>query len=233
MSSRKFIIYFLFLISVATIIRAETLTIASDVFIIPTRKPDAIITANTLVVKDGIALLEGNVKAIRGNDILTCNRAILNQSEEWIVATLTPRLYQKVAIVETKVTRESTLDARTIKWNGKSGKFNASDSVNMKIDEKTWDLATHSWVIISADNMLGYRDKEHLIFNGKVKIRDKDHFGRGQRLDYFKKSSTAIITGDAYVETKEWNRKKAKFEKKIITGKKITYNTKTKDVTSE
>ena len=89
------------------------------------------------------------------------------------------------------------------------------------------------YVIISANEMLGYRDKEHLIFSGKVKVRDKDHFGRGRRLDYFKETSMAILTGDAYVETKEWNAKKAKFEKKIITGSKIKYNTKTKEAISE
>lgn len=226
-------LFCIFVVSGVLAVEDKKLEIASSAFAIPSRPPDIVITANTMTVKDGEAILEGNVRATRGPDILTCNRAIINNSEKFIIATLTPRLYRKEAILKEKLTREATLDARTIFWNSKTGRFNASDSVNMKIDERTWDLATHSWVIISSDEMLGFRDKKHLIFSGNVKVRDKDHFGKGHRLDYYKDTSTAILSGDAYVKTKEWNKKKAKYEDKIIEGEKITYNTKTKEAISE
>jgi lipopolysaccharide export system protein LptA len=186
-----------------------------------------------MTVKDEVAYLEGNVVAKRKFDLLTCNKAIVSDNPRWLLASLTPRLYRKEPIFEKKLTRELFLDARNIFWDSESGKFNASDSVNLKIEEKTWDMATYSWVIISSDAMAGYRDNNRLLFSGNVKIRDKDRFGEGQRLDYMKDSSTAILSGNAYVETKEWNEKTHKFEKRVITGERIIYNTETKEATSE
>lgn len=206
---------------------------ASDTFVIPERKPDVIITANTMTVKDDLAYLEGNVKAIREGDILTCNRAIVSQKPQWVLASLTPKLYRKQSVPELKVTREMHLEARNIFYDSDGGKFNASDSVTVRLEEKSWDLATYTWALITADAMVGFKESNRLIFSGNVKIKDKDHFGRGNRLDYLKDSNTAILSGNAYVETQEFNAKKGQMEKKTIEGQKITYNTETKEATSE
>lgn len=206
---------------------------ASDTFVIPESKPDVIITANTMTVKDDLAYLEGNVKAIREGDILTCNRAIVSQKPQWVLASLTPKLYRKQSVPELKVTREMHLEARNIFYDADGGKFNASDSVTVRLEEKSWDLATYTWALITADAMVGFKESNRLIFSGNVKIKDKDHFGRGNRLDYLKDSNTAILSGNAYVETQEFNAKKGQMEKKTIEGQKITYNTETKEATSE
>ena len=223
----------LLLISSTLYAQQEALETASATFAIPKEKPDIVITANSMNIKDGIAKLEGNVRATRQGDLLTCNRALVSNSPRWLLASLTPRLFRKESIFEKKVTRELFLDARNIYWNAETGKFNASDSVNLRIEEKSWDLATYTWVIITSDAMAGYRDNKRLIFSGNVKIKDKDRFGRGQRLDYLKDTSTAVLTGNAYIETKEWNSKKGKFEKRIVTGERITYNTETKEAIAE
>lgn len=125
------------------------------------------------------------------------------------------------------------LEARNIFYNVDAGKFNASNSVNLRLEERSWDLATYSWVIISSDEMVGFKDTNRLIFSGNVKIKDKDHFGRGNRLDYLKDANTAVLSGNAYVETRELNEKTGKMEKRILEGDKITYNTKTKEATSQ
>lgn len=213
--------------------RLYSQTEASATFEIPSTKPDIVITSNSMSIKDGIAKLEGNVRATRAGDLLTCNRALVNNSPRWLLASLTPRLFRKESIIEKKITRELFLEARNIYWNSDTGKFNASDSVNLRIEEKSWDLATYTWVIITSDAMAGYRDNKRLIFSGNVKVKDKDRFARAQRLDYLKDTSTAVLTGNAYVETKEWNQKKGKFEKRILTGERITYNTETKEAISE
>lgn len=206
---------------------------ASTTFSIPERDPDMIITANTMSVKDKLAYLEGNVKATRGNDILTCNRAVVSDSPQWVLASLTPKLYRKENLAELKLQREMHLDARNIFYDVASGKFNASDSVSVRLEERSWDLATYSWVLITADAMAGFKDSNRLIFSGNVKVKDKDHFAKGNRLDYLKSSNTAILTGNAYVETSEFNVKKGQMEKRIIEGEKITYNTETKEAVSE
>lgn len=208
-------------------------TPASGTFFIPETPPSIVITANTMLVKDGIAMLEGDVKATREGDILTCNRALVSNSPRWLLASLTPRLYRRETIPEQKIIRETNLEARNIYFDSDSGKFNASDSVNVKIEERSWDLATYTWAVITADEMLGYRDSKRMIFSGNVKIRDKDRFGRGHRLDYMKETSTAILSGDAMVETTEFNKKTGKLEKRIIEGQKITYNTDTREAVSE
>ncbi len=206
---------------------------ASNTFYIPETKPDIVITANTMLVKDGIATLEGDVRATREGDILTCNRALVSNSPRWLLASLTPRLYRRETIPEQKLIRESNLEARCIFFDNENARFNASDSVNVKIEERSWDLATYSWVIISADEMLGFRDSGRLIFSGNVRIKDKDSYGRGHRLDYLNESSTAILTGDAMVETQELDKKTGKMEKRRLEGQKITYNTETKEAVSE
>ncbi len=206
---------------------------ASDTFAIPERLPDIVITANTMTVKDEIAYLEGNVKATRAGDILTCNRALASQKPRWVLASLTPKLYRKEMNYQLKVHREMHLEARNIFYDIDSGRFNASDSVSVRLEEKTWDLATYSWVLITADAMAGFKDSNRLLFSGNVKIRDKENFGQGNRLDYLKDSSTAILSGNAFVETQEFNAKKGKFEKRIVEGQKISYNTKTKEASSE
>jgi len=208
-------------------------TPASGTFFIPETPPSIVITASTMLVKDGIATLEGNVKATREGDILTCNRALVSNSPRWLLASLTPRLYRRETIPEQKIIRETNLEARNIYFDSDSGRFNASDSVNVKIEERSWDLATYTWAVITADEMLGYRDSKRMIFSGNVKIRDKDRFGRGHRLDYMKETSTAILSGDAMVETTEFNKKTGKLEKRIIEGQKITYNTDTREAVSE
>lgn len=210
-----------------------SMELASDTFTIPGRPPDMVITSNTLTVKDKLAYLEGNVKATRQNDILTCNRAIVNQDPQWILASLTPKLYRKEALVELKLLREMHLEARNIFYDVDAGKFNASDSVSVRLEERSWDLATYSWLLITADAMAGFKGSNRLIFSGNVKVKDKDHFAHGNRLDYLKDSNTAILSGDAYIETNEFNEKSGKMEKRIIEGQKITYNTETKEAVSE
>ncbi len=205
----------------------------SMTFHIPEGKPDIVITANTMLVKDGIATLEGDVRATREGDILTCNRALVSNSPRWLLASLTPRLYRRETIPEQKLIRETNVEARSIYFDSDKGRFNASDSVNVKIEERSWDLATYSWVIITADEMLGFRDQKRLIFSGNVRIKEKDSYGRGHRLDYIHESSTAILTGDAMVETQELNKKTGKMEKRRLEGQKITYNTETKEAVSE
>ncbi len=206
---------------------------ASGTFYIPDTPPSIVINANTMLVRDGIATLEGDVKATREGDILTCNRAIVSNSPRWLLATLTPRLYRRETIPELKITRETNIEARNIYFDSDNGKFNASDSVNVKIEERSWDLATYSWAVITSDEMLGFRDNNRMIFSGNVKIRDQDRFGRGHRLDYLKETATAILSGNAMIETTEVNQKTGKIEKRIIEGQKITYNTETKEAVSE
>lgn len=212
---------------------ASTFTPASDTFHIPETPPDVVITANNMSVKDGVATLEGNVKATRVNDILTCNRALVNSSPRWMLASLTPRLYRREAIAEKKVIRELNLEARNIFWDSDSGKFSASDSVHLRIEERSWDLATYSWAVITADDMLGFRDNKRMIFSGNVKVRDQNRFGRGNRLDYLKDNNLAILSGNAMLETQETNKKTGKQEKRVIEGQKIIYNTETREVISE
>ena len=208
-------------------------TTASNPFLIPATPPDITITSDRMLIGSDVVTLEGNVRAIRSGDILTCHKAFMGENPRWILASRTPRLVRKESIPEKKLMREMTLDALNIRYDEASGTFNASPAVNLKIEERTWDLATYSWVIISADSMIGHQDDNHLSFNGNVRLKDKDHFGRGHHLDYFKNQATAYLTGDAMLETEEWNAKEKKMEKRILTGQKITYNTDTKEMQSE
>lgn len=206
---------------------------ASDSFRIPPEKPDTTITAQLMRFQNGLVILEGNVRAVRETDLLTCGRALLKNNPRWMLASITPRLYRKESVLEKKAVREMTLDARNILWKDGTGEINASDSVNTKVEERTWDLATYSWVIISANAMDGHRDSNVLNFHGSVKIKDKDHFGQGDHLRYDKASTTATLTGNAVVEMEKWSEKEKKMVKHILTGEKITYNTTTKEAASE
>lgn len=205
----------------------------AELFSIPATQPETIITADRLEVSSKTAVLIGNVKVVRQNDLLTAGKVILGQNPSWILATMTPRLFRKETINEKQLTRESTLDARNIRWNRTTNEIDASDSVVLKVEERTWDLGTYTCIIISADSMLGYRDNKTLKFEGNVKINDQKRFGQGRRLDYYKASSTVVLSGDAHVETEEWNEKNKRMEKKIIDGQRIEYRIDTKTIQSE
>lgn len=212
---------------------ADDFVPASDSFSIPVTPPDIIITANTMSVRNDQAILEGNVKATRESDILTCNRALVNSSPRWMLASLTPRLYRREAIPGQKVIRETNLEARNIFYDSDSGQFNASDSVHLRIEERTWDLATYTWAVITADEMLGFRDSKRMIFSGNVKVRDQERYGHGNRLDYLKDKSLAILSGNAVLETRQKNEKTGQMEPRILKGQKIVYDTQTRQAYSE
>ena len=221
------------IVASAQIDNKSIVLIATDPFHIPPEPPETTINANSLSFKPGSIILNGNVTASRGQDILTCQRAFLNKDPEWMLASVAPRLHRKENLPDKKAERETTLDANNILWHSKDGRIEASDSVIVTIEEKTWDLATYSKVLISANYMEGFRESQHLRFSGNVKINDKTRFGQGDNLDYDKASSTATLTGNARVETEKWNQKEKKMEKDIITGEIITYNFDTKQANSE
>lgn len=209
---------------------AET---ASDPFRIPADEPETVITAQSLELRSGLVYLLGKVKAVRGSDLLTCEKAMLRNKPQWLLASQTPRLYRKETLPDKMVIRESLLESENILWEQTGERVNASPSVTMKLEERSWDLATYTWAIISADEMEGFRSTNQLHFTGNVKLRDKSRFGEGQRLDYDRNANTAVLSGNARVETEEWSAKEKKMIKRIITGAKITYNMKTKEAMSE
>ncbi|MBI3038854.1 hypothetical protein HYY75_07385 [bacterium] len=206
---------------------------ASFTFIIPSEPPDTTITANSMHLQGGVIVLEGNVRGVRVSDILTCQKAFINKNKGWILASNTPRLFRKESDPEKQIIRESTLDALNIYWNNNDKRISASPAVTLKIEERSWDLATYSWVIISSDSMDGFQDSSELRFSGRVRIKDKDHFGQGESLDYYKASSTVILEGNAQVEMEEWSQKENKMIKKVITGQRINYNLDSKESSSE
>jgi len=207
--------------------------LGSATFYIPTTQPETIITAQTLYVASGIATLEGNVKAVKEGDLLTAGRALMGQNPQWLLASLTPRLFRKETIEDKQVSRETTLDARVIYWNSTTGEFDASDSVVVKIEERSWDLATYTWAIISADHMMGFRGDKQMKFDGNVRLKDKTRFGQGEHLDYFKASSTAVLIGNAHLEGEEWNAKEKMMKKRTVDGQRIEYHLDTKAMQSE
>ncbi len=232
MANKQTFAFLLFcLLAVASL--ADDFVPASDSFSIPVTPPDIIITANTMSVRNDQAILEGNVKATRESDILTCNRALVNSSPRWMLASLTPRLYRREAIPGQKVIRETNLEARNIFYDSDNGQFNASDSVHLRIEERTWDLATYTWAVITADEMLGFRDSKRMIFSGNVKVRDQERYGHGNRLDYLKDKSLAILSGNAVLETRQKNEKTGQMEPRILKGQKIVYDTQTRQAYSE
>ena len=232
MKKTRHLLLLLFVLLVAAAV-AKDFQPASDTFAIPETPPDIIITANTMTVRDGNAILEGNVKATRANDILTCNRALVNSSPRWLLASMTPRLFRREALPVQKIIRETNLEARNIFYDSDNGKFSASDSVHLRIEERSWDLATYTWAVITSDEMLGFRDSSRMIFSGNVKVRDQENYGYGNRLDYLKERSLAILSGNAVLETKEKNAKTGKMEPRVLKGQKIIYNTETRQAVSE
>ncbi len=213
--------------------RTSPAPIASDPFIIPDLPPSVTITAASMRFASGTVVLEGNVRSVRGPDLLTCGRANLYQNPRRMHATQAPRLFRKESLPEKCSTREMTLDATDIVWNDASGTVNASSSVTVRLEERTWDLATYSWLLISADAMEGETGSRRLQFDGNVKLKDREHFGQSRHLDYDRASSTVTLTGDAKVESEEWSPKEQRMVKRILTGQIIRYNTETKAATSE
>lgn len=213
--------------------RKKIQPIATAPFHIPATPPNMTITSSAMQFASGVVVLEGNVRAVRDPDLLTCGRARLYQTPRRIHATSVPRLFRKESLPEKRSTREMTLDATDILWNDASGTINASSGVAVKLEERTWDLATYTWVIISADAMEGDRATNRLRFDGNVKVKDREHFGQGNHLDYDRASSTATLTGDAMVESEEWSPKEQKMVKRTLTGQVIKYNTETKAASSE
>ncbi len=232
MEKTRHLLLLLFVLLVAAAF-AKDFQPASDTFAIPETPPDMIITANTMTVRDGNAILEGNVKATRANDILTCNRALVSNSPRWLLASMTPRLFRREALPVQKIIRETNLEARSIFYDSDNGRFNASDSVHLRIEERSWDLATYTWAVITSDEMLGFRDSSRMIFSGNVKVRDQENYGYGNRLDYLKEKSLAILSGNAVLETREKNAKTGKMEPRVLKGQKIIYNTETRQAVSE
>lgn len=232
MEKTRHLLLLLFVLLVAAAF-AKDFQPASDTFAIPETPPDMIITANTMTVRDGNAILEGNVKATRANDILTCNRALVSNSPRWLLASMTPRLFRREALPVQKIIRETNLEARNIFYDSDNGRFSASDSVHLRIEERSWDLATYTWAVITSDEMLGFRDSSRMIFSGNVKVRDQENYGYGNRLDYLKEKSLAILSGNAVLETREKNAKTGKMEPRVLKGQKIIYNTETRQAISE
>ena len=218
-------------------LRPEEFIPASNTFVIREEKPDALILADTLTAKANIIVLEGRVKATRQNDILTCNKATLSNKPQWIHATIKPNLFRKESIIETRVVREMNISAKNIYMGKDDGLISASDTVVVNIDETTWDLATHTRVVITADDMIGKEDSERIIFSGNVKIFEPEgktpSDGKGNRLDYLKKRSLAVLSGNAYLNTWEINPDTKQKERRRLTGKRIIYNTITKEGISE
>jgi len=105
--------------------------------------------------------------------------------------------------------------------------------VHLRIEERSWDLATYTWAVITSDEMLGFRDSSRMIFSGNVKVRDQENYGYGNRLDYLKEKSLAILSGNAVLETREKNAKTGKMEPRVLKGQKIIYNTETRQAVSE
>lgn len=232
MEKTRHLLLLLFVLLVAAAF-AKDFQPASDTFAIPETPPDMIITANTMTVRDGNAILEGNVKATRANDILTCNRALVSNSPRWLLASMTPRLFRREALPVQKIIRETNLEARNIFYDSDNGRFSASDSVHLRIEERSWDLATYTWAVITSDEMLGFRDSSRMIFSGNVKVRDQENYGYGNRLDYLKEKFLAILSGNAVLETREKNAKTGKMEPRVLKGQKIIYNTETRQAVSE
>ncbi len=245
---KKYILYLLFItIIISSSLFAaneplvpEDFIPASDTFVIKKEKPDVVILADTLTARDGIITLDGRVKATRQNDILNCNRALISNKPQWILATIRPSLFRKESIIETRVVREMNITAKNIYINRDTGLLSASDTVVVSIDETTWDLATHTRVIITSDDLIGREDSERLIFSGNVKIYEPEgetpSNGKGNRLDYLRKRSLAVLSsagGDALINTWELNPETNQKEKRSLKGKRIIYNTLTKEGISE
>ncbi len=199
----------------------------------PEGEPTTTITSNRLTMKDKIVVLEGDVKMKRENETLTCGKAIVSEEERWVLATITPQVYRKERIDERSIIQEMNLEAKNIYANDNEGKISASPSVHLRVEERSYDLASHTWATITSDDMLVFRDSDRAIFSGHVRFRDPDSYGKGNRLDYARKLGLVIISGNAYLETKEINEDTGEKEPRILQGNIITYNTETREAVSE
>lgn len=206
---------------------------ASDPFLIPSQEPETVISADSLELKANTVILRGKVRAVRGNDVLTCEKALLRHKPQWLLATMTPKLFRKESVSEKMVLRETQLEAENILWEEAADRINASPSVTVKIEERSWDLATYTWAVISADEMEGFRDQQVLNFIGNVKLRDKTRYAEGRKLEYFKASSTAVLSGQARLESEEFDPKSKKMVKRLINGERVIYNMQTKEAFTE
>jgi len=211
----------------------ETFVPPEGAFDIPDTAPETVITANRLSLKDGIALLEGAVNVKRENETLTCGKAIVSNEPRWMLASITPRVYRKDNIDERKVIQELNLEAKNIFASDSEGKLNASSSVYVRLEERSWDLASFTWAVITSDDLLAFRESERVIFSGNVKFRDEESYGEGNRLDYAQKLGLVILSGNAFMEVKEINPDTGKKEPRILKGNVITYNTTTREAVSE
>lgn len=212
---------------------ASASLLASANFDIPLYPPETVIKAKSMHIQSGTTMLLGEVKALRGTDMLICEKAFLHQKPDWILASMAPCLFRKESVPDKKAIRETTLNALNILWSTTSNQLEASTSVTVKVEERTWDMATYTWVIISSDEMVGDRKSSQMIFSGNVTMRDKSSFGKGAHLTYDKASSTAILSGDARIEREKWNIKEKKMVTDILTGATVTYNLNTKQASSE
>ncbi|HOY66755.1 MAG TPA: hypothetical protein PLP29_07680 [Candidatus Ozemobacteraceae bacterium] len=213
--------------------RKQPPPIATEPFLVPGTPPGTTITAASMRFAEGRITLDGNVRAVREPDLLTSGLAHLYQDSRRLHATLSPRLFRKESLPEKKSTREMTLDATDIVWNDASGTINASSAVTVRLEERTWDLATYSWLLISSDAMEGDRDTRTMHFSGNVKVKDRERFGQARHLDYDRASSTVTLSGDAMVETEEWSPKEQRMVKRKLNGQVIRYDTETKAASSE
>ena len=210
---------------------------ATGTFDVPETSPDMVIIANSMTVVDGQAILERNVRATRSTDVLTSQHLLLNDEPRWVLATEDPELIRNERIDESGVFRNTHLVADRIYFNAEKEYFNASESVFLKIVETPFQARSSqeesSWVEIKSDEMFWYSEDELLKFTGNVSVRDSDSFATSDKLDYYQDKSIAILTGNARVETVEFNERTGEMEDRILEGEKITYNTETRIATSE
>jgi lipopolysaccharide export system protein LptA len=199
----------------------------------PKGPPTTVINANRLYMKDKRATLEGDVKMTRENETLTCGKAFVSETPRWLLASISPQIYRKERIEERKIVQEMNLEAKNIYANDDEGRISASPSVHLRVEERSFDLASHTWATITSDDMLAFRESDRAIFSGHVKFRDPDSFGSGNRLDYARRLGLVVISGNAYLETKEINAETGEKETRILRGKIITYNTETREAVSE
>jgi len=89
---------------------AEYSFISTDAFKIPDTPPETTITATSMLLGSGVITLEGNVRAVREGDLLTCGLAFLGQDPKWLLASQTPRFYRKESVPKKGVTRETTIE---------------------------------------------------------------------------------------------------------------------------
>ena len=233
-----FVAYFTAVYAVSNVSNKEydpqTFIPPKGAFETPKGAPETTITANRLSIKDGLAILEGNVRARQTDKELTCEKAFLRDKPRRLLASITPRIYYKERVVERKVVQELNLEAKNIAANEGTGVMTASPSVHLRVEERSWDLASFSWCVITSEAMLAIKDSERIIFTGRVNLIDGDNNkGHGNRLDYARKLGVAVLSGNAEMEYWELNKDTKQKEKRTMKGNVITYNLETKEAIAE